>query len=657
MGYRMKYGWRQTECRRCHAVRIAGVVCPTCGLVPDAHEVDPERQRRQRIAQAALQTLGQSEPMPDEMADWTTDEAFPEGFIGRLGEWLGTFFQALGSDPRDPATVERLRESLRRLLQYRAVVTTATKLRPWLPLWRTTEYVIDSLMRTARHYLEASGAETPLVAQRAAQAGQQAIDDVAEVVNHLGEQISRWERVSEANQVQDILPALAAEAYQLAGVEDVISLEEAGAGTYQALTGDPSCPTGIGFLLQLFRIQAETILDQDRFMELTRSVYQELTRRAPRLDRLLQESALARDIQDGHERGYAAALAAQAVFTQARQTRQEVRAMLGLAQDLLEGPGKRYIAALLAVIRNDDYDRLRRQDAGDLIHQARQRGLGSVFEGFDAALRNARSHEDFLYEEGMVILTNHGEILPSSERLSVPRLVDRMLAGQETLLALIAAFTAAASHLEVEIIGADFFERLGLSGEEVAEMMLRLLNWTDVLVQIDGEVVRVEGTAELPELPLTAVAMMLSFLPATASYLDISVRGTQGFRSLVGPLEPWRRWQTSENLDKELAYVEAMKAWTIDDRPIWTVEQLRKYLAIRAIQKFNAGYPACVEPLREIRSCASRLGDADVTAALGRLLALARDIELGQVDEKARSIIVNTFSEWATQDVPDPTYT
>jgi hypothetical protein len=58
-------GWlsfRRIICMRCGDVRIVGIPCPTCGLVPDEREVDPNRQRRQRLASRALETLNEVGP-------------------------------------------------------------------------------------------------------------------------------------------------------------------------------------------------------------------------------------------------------------------------------------------------------------------------------------------------------------------------------------------------------------------------------------------------------------------------------------------------------------------------------------------------------------------------------------------------------------------
>jgi hypothetical protein len=654
MVYKMSYAWRRIECQRCHEIRIVGVVCPTCGLIPDVREVDPERQRRQRLARAALSVLLQtSEAVPDDMAEWAASETFPPPLLVRLGEWPGLFFEAVGSDPRQATTEHRIVEALKCLLQYRTLVTTGTWLRPWLPLWRTAAKVVDTLAIMARHFLDASAAETPLIAQAAARAGQAAIDEVADLVGQLSDQLGRWERVSEAEHVQDVLPALAVEAYRLTGAEDLLSLEAMGAVVFQELTGNPECPPGLGFALQVFNIQAETVLDQQRFITVTRQLYNELTRDEARLERLVRNPNLAKDVQDGYERAYDAAVAAQAIFTVERPARQEVRAMLGLAHDLLEGPGKRYIAALLAVARDEDYSRLRRQDAGALLDQATQRGLGGLLKGLDKALRNARSHEDFLYQDGMVILTERGEIRPDSERLSVSSLVNRILAAYESLLALTIAVSAVAASKDVEIVGADFFERLGLSQQEVIQMALRMLNWSDAVIELNPDVIRIEGTVELARQPLSAVATMLPFLP-TAGYLTILAHTSRGPRRLAGQLEPWRRWRASQNLGKELAFVEAMRTWTIDDKPAWSAEQVRKYVSIRGMQEFGAGYPSCVNPLRELRRTALRLGENDLAIVLKELISLAREAELGTVDEKVRSRIVDALSAWALQDVPDP---
>jgi len=171
---------------------------------------------------------------------------------------------ALNAAIDDASAAPRLFERVATLVDLRDEVRASQWLRPHMPLWRTADTLIGRLTDVARHYLLACAAPTPLQAQTAEKAGQRALDAGADDSSDLAERIDRWERITASDHVGDIIAALAVETYGLAGTSDLLVLEEAGAQDFEQLLGSTS-PSGMGFLLLFMSLQAEVILDQQRF--------------------------------------------------------------------------------------------------------------------------------------------------------------------------------------------------------------------------------------------------------------------------------------------------------------------------------------------------------------------------------------------------------
>src|SRR4029450_1149825 len=126
---RIKLSWKQIECRRCHEARALGIPVPTCDARPDPREVDPNLQRRQRLAHDALTILDRppgthtrSRPVPDQ---WSPDQGF-----GPLADWLEQFLPALNAAIHDPSAAPPLFELVATLVDLRDEVRASQWLRP-----------------------------------------------------------------------------------------------------------------------------------------------------------------------------------------------------------------------------------------------------------------------------------------------------------------------------------------------------------------------------------------------------------------------------------------------------------------------------------------------------------------------------------------------
>jgi hypothetical protein len=650
---RIKLSWKQIECRRCHEVRVVGIPCPTCSARPDPREVDPNLQRRQRLARDALAILDRP-PEPHTTSRPVLDQWSPEQGLGPLADWLEQFLPALNAAIDDASAAPRLFELVATLVDLRHEVGASQWLRPHLPLWHTADTLIGRLTDVAHHYLLACAAPTPLQAQAAEKAGQQALDAGADDSSDLAERLDRWERITTSDRVGDIIAALAVETYRLAGTSDLLVLEDAGSQDFEQLLGS-ACPSGMGFLLLFMSLQAEVILDQQRFRQLARDAHALLTQQPGRLQQLVQDDVLVEDMEDAVRRGYDAAITAQAVLAAAGNDRQAIRALLALAHELLEGPGKRQVAALLAVAGRRSYQHLRRDDAGALLQQASQQpSLAPLLGGLDIALRDAKAHEDYLIEGDELILTDRGIRRSNTPPISGLVLVDRVLTALETIQALFFALAAAAAKVDVMLVDALDYSHFDMADEDVLAMLLGLQSWTDVTVEIDEGTLRAVASGEFPAPSLRPVAILVPHLPEPITQLQLTLHTSSGLRLLAGPTEPWRRYNGSTGWEKQLDFVECCRRWHLDGRPAFDQDQVRLWAARQALEHAAAGYPACVKPLRQLHRLAQRLQDDDLASDLRELTTYARNASMGLAPEDEGSDVVSRLQRWALANVPVP---
>ena len=650
---RIKLSWKQIECRRCHEARVVGISCPTCDARPDPREVDPNLQRRQRLARDALAILDRP-PGTHITTRPALDQWSPEQGFGPLAEWLEQFLPALNAAIDDASAAPRLFELVATLVDLRDEVGASQWLRPHLPLWRTADTLIGRLTDVARHYLLACAARTPLQAQAAAEAGQHALDAGADDSSDLDERLDRWERITASDRVGDIMVAVAVETYRLAGTSDLLVLEEDGAQDFEQLLGTP-CPSGMGFLLLFMSLQAEVILDQQRFRQLARDAHAVLMQRPGRLQQMVLDDVLVEDMQDAVRRGYDAAITAQAVLAAAGNDRQAIRALLALAHELLEGPGKRQVAALLAVVGRRTYQHLRRDDAGALLHQASQQpSLAPLLDGLDIALRDAKAHEDYLIEGDELILTDHGIRRPNTPPIPGLVLVDRVLTAVETIQALFFALAAAAAKVDIMLVDALDYSHFDMADEDVFAMLLGLQSWTDVTVEIDEDTLRAVASGELPAPSLRPAAILVPHLPEHITRLELSLHTSSGLRLLAGPTEPWRRYNASTGWEKQLDFVECCRRWHLDGRPAFDQDQVRLWAARQALENAAAGYPACIKPLRQLHRLAQHLQDDDLARDLRELITYARNASMDRGPEGVGSDVVSRLQRLALANVSVP---
>jgi hypothetical protein len=603
--------------------------------------VDPDRSRRQRLAGELLRTLESNDisvPSADPMSS-------PERVFDELDTWIGTFMVALGRAVESREGEDELAGAAHDILVLKQRVQDAVRLRPWLLVWRGLDDLVRRVEGVAAAFLRAIEASTPIDGQRWAKAGQEGLDAAGDEAAELGRRLNVYverERLLE----EGGLPALINE---IAGPSEgnLLQLDASGGALYERLTGDPDCPPGLGAGLRLTGLQADLLMDPDRFWDLATEYTRALLSRRNRLAALLHDGDWRNDMKDASLRTQDAGLAHEALIGLARHDRHRVQAALTLLHTLAEGPIRRYGATLLAVTGGLDYRRQRFADLGSLMQRLRQAGLASVADGVDIVLRGARAHEEYeVTDDAGLILRRGGSAtsIPSDE------LLDKFLACLEVALALSTAVAVAA--VEAGLEGAELLTELiplDLPPEEAVLMGMAFVGWTDLQVVVDETEVSVTGI--VAEVQAQHVAQLLPPLGETVQLTRLVGRTPGGERTLVAQLDPWRRWRAGEDEDtKSIAFTEAMASSELDGDPVFSEQQVRKWAAIFAL-RVAAEEPdlrSKIARLRAVRDMANRVGDRLLAEAIGTLLSLSQANETGLPRPASAEAAVEQLTEWGS---------
>ena len=596
--------------------------------MPDEREVDPDRQRRQRLARRALEQLSQ-EPAPGRALGPT-----PVDVWGRLGTFLDGFLTAVFEGLADPTADAALAANIGDLCSLRADVASTPRLRPWVETWQAVDEVLSRLNRVAVGFLTAVGAEAPLEAQRAARGAQAELDAAAEPASSLADRLDQLARLASATTPEEALVLQAEVAFDASDASTLLELDWRGAEIFERITGEHQPPAGLGLALSLLTAGSSGQFDDARLQEVASRAYAVLTRDIARLSAILASPSWTSDFNDAAIRHVDASIAQDAALRTARNQRQEIRPLIDIGHSLVETSGKRIVATLLCTRpgKRADYEAVRDQDAGALLQRAGQDPeLRGLIEGIDRAVRIARAHETFTVEDDQVVLRAEGG---HDERLSTHELLDRILAGVESLSGLVMAVICAATKAGVPLEQFDSLSKLGFDPLASIEVLLAWSGWTDVTLEREDGTLLVSGSATLSPRTLHQVAALASCLPDNVEALELRAKG-RGWKRLRGPIEPLRRAQAADDeLTKQTFYVEGYRRWEADGRPLVDVNYFRKWTAILAAQAVEAAKSGDLRTgtrtIRALRSLAGRLGDDELervlTAAIDGMRSRAMEL-------------------------------
>jgi hypothetical protein len=562
--------------------------------------------------------------------------------VSVFDELLTAVMAASGDADTEPTLINAI-DGFRQL---ESDVAAAPPLRPWIDLWAAVNDVLFRLKSIVRHYLLAAAADTPLEAQHESQAAQRELDEAAEPASELWNRMEAWSRVEAAATLEEAIGALAENAFGRSQARNLLEFDRAGYLVYERVSEEKAAVQGLGVGLNIIAEQARGPFDEPRVWRVASETYSLLTGNPDWLATLVTDVVWKSDLKSGLEKLWDAGCIQAAVIAALRHDRQTVRAMLSVVQDLVESTGKRYVATIMAAFKAAAYARYRDQSAGSLLISAEQMGLGSLILGLDRSARVASAHDEFALDGDEVVLMDRGVEV---DRLSVEGLVDRVLAGVETTLALGLGILCAAIHggIESSQLLPDL-ETLGVQPEEAIAWLLSSSGWREVHVGIEDGVVTASGTGNERILTMAHVAAMIPLVPDECVEVVVASHTPSGLQELRGPLEAFRVFQAAEDeLERQAHHVELLRTWARNGTVLIDETQARKILAVLSLESLIPGEEReSLLRLRMLRGSARTLGDEELYDALTRLVGGLRS-RLMELPSDQFASALNRIAEWA----------
>ncbi len=640
--------YRQIECSRCGAARIVAAPCPDCGAPADAREADPRHQARARRARRAIAIL---ETTPPVGAYRIADLEDVTRLVTQVGDWLHTFLGALDAAAEPgPAGDLPLDALTQELAELHVGIATATVLRPWTTLWKHVTELVQRMDEVARAYIGALDASLPRDAQRLARRGQEAIDAARECLARVSELEARMARLSGASTVAERLQLEARELYGSTGAESIIELCGSGEATYKEFSRTATeVSPAVGLLLGVIDVEATTFLSRGRFIAAGREVLAALGRRPASADPAFRDSDWLDEYRDATQRLFDASVDYAAMFQAARRDRDAVRSIIALGHTLIEGPGRRYLSLVLSAVGTRPRASLVNEDAFAVVKMAAQAGMPITSEGFPAALRRAKAHESWEFDNGRVRLDVKEPALDPLD------LVDRVLGLFESVIALHCAIGVALVEAGVPESAAIPTIDLGFTSEEMLATVLELTDLKTRTVEIDGERLSCECVGTLNRAAISRIGMLTPWLPEPVRHIRIEAHADESVHIMEGPAEPLRKFSTSvDPLEHSADFLVICAEWSLDGEPVLSDDHLRKWTAMQAGEALRLDIRDRTHGLRRLMRLAKDLGLIDMVDALAAAIAISRAIALDAPPAADLSERLAPLIEWEKRRLPGP---
>ena len=588
---KMSLAFLAGECERCGGQRLRTAACADCGQRPKPTETDPERDRRQVLAQRALERERvdpPSEPFDD------LDHAERE--LGIATRDVIRFLNRASADASAEDSLLRAYENLDRQ------VARAGLLLPRPDRNRSRELLRSALKRGRAMdlWLAALGAPTMIEAQRGASAAQDLCDEAE--TEYAASPSSKGPH----------------DAFSLIDTDQALALQHS--------KWDLGTEPGAGLLGDLLA-RTVTSFDAERVVELV-SVARNLLH-GNDLRPLVQSEEWRESELDTNETVMSAARGILLRLEDELGTARDVAgAALNLVGDMRESVARHSVATLLACAGFGDYRRLRQQEAGKTLKQATEGFPDLQLGSLDQRLRHAGAHASVTVRDGRVVLDSHRDPISYSEA----DFLDAVLQYVETLWALSVGVGLAVRDTDtdaelVELL--DVRQRIGL-----VEVVLQQGGCGECSAVFKETNLHAEVEC-LPEKASTLAAAIVPVLPANID--SLTLRTTSGDEYTLA-LDVVRRFHESFGESAETAVWEVLAAERLNGEPIssaddWNaliwhqlstthgqpprdrVLDLRRLAPVLA----NSGHPELMERLREALSVArsSDVGAPKLPATFG----------------------------------------
>ncbi|MFE5331345.1 hypothetical protein ACFRCG_33665 [Embleya sp. NPDC056575] len=633
------------RCTGCGVQRVRGVPCADCGRTPPRWEINHNSAGRRAAAEAAVRVY-------DEPARAVSVARFAwEDFdllCGRLEAWLRGFFRTMQAVARNElGSAERLADAVRTILAERALLAAAPRHRPYIGSVDAADATVDLLARMVRSYLDTLRADTPLKAQRHADAAQRLIDEGEERLARFRLLQHQLVSVMSVERSEEQLAALLQQASVDLGVKTLSQLIIAGEQMVEGLTGDaPGRDCGIGLHFAMYDTAMRLLGDQARFRRLVADSYALFAGNPGVLSAIAAEPDFLPDLKGALLDLTDAAGQATYVARTSTIPRQLGSALADVAASQVEGPGRLSAIALLVVTgrKTRPYDKLRHDNGTTLLGNARDHAdLAPLLTGFNPRLRTARSHGGMLRytDTGVTLLDKHG---PSE--IAWPELADGILTACESSLGCLVGLLQALSRLGVSFGDKDDYLALGITPAGMVAAVLGGQGCADIDVFADEPTNTWHITALAPTgSELTSLLVgAAAHIPDTVERVVFTAERDGEIHELTGPAALLRLVPADNTgLEDGRALMRMLRAWRHNGEPLIDTASLRRWAAIQSLACL--GQDANPIPrLRALRTLAHNTGDPELAH---ELTAAIRNHRLGHDKNASAPGALDRLLAWA----------
>jgi hypothetical protein len=554
--------------------------------------------------------------------------------------------EAMAAAFADPTKSPSLRSAALGLAQTRSDIANAPRLRPWLGVWDAATDVVQRASDAVEAFLETQLQAVPIEAQRLAVRAQAKLDEAADPAEPATAALVWAARIADAATVGDALVQMGLQLFEDADATTLTELDREYWSLADRIAGSSrEWAPGVGVGVAQLRGDVIGRGNEERFWQEAGRTFGIVTGSHDVVN-IMSTSLWNDDLRHLLLRAHDASVGVRGMLASAGHQRQEVDALLTAAHSLIEGPAKYLLALVLACSSGESYADLRLLDASELIRRCSHAGLGGLLEGLEPTLRVAEAHDEFRVVGRRIRFTAR---TAGYRELSVQELIDKVLAAEESITAILAGVYVASKAVGAPDPSISVHD-LGLEVLPVIGAYMAMGGYPVANASLENDRLSIGTTSPVTSRSLAQVSALLPFLPD--EYGAVALRDDSG-TELRGPVSLLREAaSTQDEFTKTLREWTAFRAWTIDARPLVGLDQMRKLVAVTALQltPSDLSLRDKIARLRALREVVA--DDEPLAESLSACITILREEGLGARPET--NSMISRLVEYAKQQVDSP---
>ena len=639
---RFQISFESIDCQGCGEHRQRGLDCPACGARAAPAEVDLQHQSRLR----ALELVKQKRASPGRAPDASPLEMLVSPLLVQLPDRVSRGANAISRTRK--ARPDELQQIAADIADLEAWVSETPQLRPLSAYARHVKITVEHLIAVF----------DVTVAMLEARRGSDAQHLEPQLQEHLD---TATAAISRCNELSDQITELAmsdnavATWIRLAIGDDIVAAEARGRAILEdhGLTSDQ---VSVGILALLWDFIFASTSDDGTFWYRAAQHQSLLARHRDRVVEIAETEIFKQRATDAlDDLLHAARLAVQEGDSESQ--RQHATEMLDFGHRLVEQPLKLHLGIACAATTSRHFESTQASDVAALTRVASQKGWAVAPLLGDSDIRNAFAHRDYsVRSDGMI------ELCPARcaaqgrppKVMSTDELCDAVLAISEAC----GVMDMALALVTGRCVG-DHAD--GTSPFLIRSLAEGLLGWDNAGLRLEDDEAVIEARSTRP-VKFAEVGPLASTHLGNHSRLTIRLTTTSRDHEIRIPVQELKEWsQVDGETARSAAFLTAWHRATIDGAPAFTEAQVRKALAVQALQLLadeTKPFGNTRRELASLRQAARAVGDNDLAKAIASCIGWRAGIEAGHrpatnpigwlVD--LASVDVQPITEWIIPD-------